>query len=451
MMKINFKKKLLLLLSISNFKAINKYENINKLKIAAYASATGLVLFGGFKVFKTYKNFEKDFCVLPENVKVDWVSKKISDFLKFFGFEDLYFEKAIGTVFRGDKSGKYRSEQYAKLKISDAIKNEIQNELFKIEFLEKVSFYKVVVNNKETTFHLKVPNENKTLTDYLKTLEKFKFEEKEGLLSGTYTLEDSIENKTLYSLLISNEGTREINKDFISNTKCPVMSWEYDMLYRLNITLKERLKDDNFRSQFYNSLYHFNRFISETHRSILLQDILKHDLNYSNKHSAELSYEFKNILNTLEINHQPTTTLEEDIKSMSKIVVETGNNLQLLIAHNQKSDNVFKHSTVPFIIQKLIADFNYFYKNENTYHLPNVNFNTPYLTDNFWCVLDANEQAQNIQIAINKGHFENRYYYFTEAERNEAKKIILNVLKTYIEKIQFEYIEKNLKCENYQY
>lgn len=65
----------MLLLSISNFKATdNKDENTSKfnyLKITTYASGTGLVLFGGFKVFKTYKNFEKDFCVLPENVKID--------------------------------------------------------------------------------------------------------------------------------------------------------------------------------------------------------------------------------------------------------------------------------------------------------------------------------------------------------------------------------------------
>lgn len=229
------------------------------------------------------------------------------------------------------------------------------------------------------------------------------------------------------------------------------------MLYRLNITLKDRFKDEKFRNQFYNSLYDFNRFVLKTHQSILLQNILKHDLNYLNKYSAELSFEFRNILNRLDrliIDRRIGVSLETDIESMSKLIVEIGNNLQFLISSNQQSNNVFKHSTVPFIIQKLIADFNYYYKddiNKDNYHLPNVNFNTPYLTNNFWCVLDANEQAQNIQIAINKGHFENRYYYFTEAERNKAKKKILEVLKKYISKVQFDYIEKNLKCENYKY
>lgn len=392
----------MLLLSISNFKATdNKDENTSKfnyLKITTYASGTGLVLFGGFKVFKTYKNFEKDFCVLPENVKIDWISKKISDFFKFLGFEDLYFEKAIGIAFRGDKSGEYRSEQYAKLKISDAIKNEIQDELFKTQFLKKVSFHEVVVDNKETVFHLKIENKNQDLINCLKRLEKFDFkEEKEGFLLGKYTLEDSIENKTLYSLLIPNEGTREVNENFINDTKCPVISWEYDMLYRLNITLKDRFKDEKFRNQFYNSLYDFNRFVLKTHQSILLQNILKHDLNYLNKYSAELSFEFRNILNRLDrliIDRRIGVSLETDIESMSKIIIEIGNNLQCLISFNQQSNNVFKHSTVPFIIQKLIADFNYYYKddiNKDNYHLPNVNFNIPYLTDNFWCVLDANE------------------------------------------------------------
>ena len=403
-----------------------------------------IIFFYGYKI-KT--EFEKEYLVLPKDVELSFVSKSFNELLNLVGLGNkYYFEKVIGTVLRGNKSGNYRDEQYAKLKISEAIRGNLDAEL-KNEFLDKVFFENVCVNDKICNFTLNIENISSTLLAAIKASVGFFSNTKLDIntLSGEYKLSDTIENKTLYSLLIPNNGTR-VNKEKQHDTKCPVMSLEYDMLYRINIFYKNRLDTDStFKKELFTSINEFNKFLQKIKTLNHIGDFFKHDVNYLNKNSYSLSKNIGDVLSTQQIEEK-----DGSIEEMSKLVAEVGNNLHQLIAQNNTSDNVFKHINIPFMIQKLISEFNV-HKNKDGLKLPNLQFNAPYLTNNFWCVLDPNEQNQNIQIAINAGHLENRYYFFSKEERDNVKKTMLEVLKKYIPEDQFKYIEQNIKEDDYRY
>ncbi len=409
-------------------------------------SSVGFVFFvGSVYGYKIKTEFEKDYLVLPENVEVSWISEKFNQVFSVFGFGNNYFQKVVGTVLRGNKSGDYRNEQYAKLQISNKITESLPQDL-KDEFLDKVSFEKVSVNDKTCKFTLDLENINSTLLIAIK--ESIKFFSNTILdintLSGEYNLSDTIKGKTLYSLLIPNDGTRVNGKNTADDTKCPVMSWEYDMLYRLNILYKDRLdKDTEYRKMLATSINGFNEFIKRLKILNNIGDFFNNDIDYYNQKSNILSTKLQDALKAIKNDEQ-----DMSIDAMSKLIIQTGNNLQDFIAKNNTSDNVFKHIIVPIMIQRFISEFN-LHKNKEGMRLPNIQLNAPYVNKNFWCVLDPNEQNQNIQIAINAGHLENRYYFFSKEERDKVKKIMLEVLEKYIDKNQYNHVKENITESKY--
>jgi hypothetical protein len=351
-------------------------------------------------------------------------------------------EKVVGIVLRGNKSGNYRSEQYAKLKICEEIKLNVKD-LDKILFLDSCSFENLVVEkDNNVKFHLKVNDESikNKIAGYLTT--EFKATENNNIFSCTYKLKDTIKGKKLYSLLIENNGTRfhndipknesDKNKNF-HDTKCPVISFEYAMLYHINVILKNKIEtDETFKKNFSNNLEAFEKFLNLIKNDTLddktiFNNALKNDMNYFIENSTNLSLYFSEQLKKIK-KEEKTFTIEE----MSEKVVKIGDTL---------------HKLIVSMIKKLIDDFNF----DLVYKIPNIKLNLPYLTENFWCVLDPFQQHQNLQIAINAGHLQNQYYFFDEKARNEAKKTMLEVLKKYISQEQSKDLEKNMLTDEFSF
>lgn len=426
------------------------YNIINKIFFTLGVVTFSSILFVSYKL----KHFERDYKAIPDNIELDWISQYINKIAYNFGAnkETNYFQNYIGTFLRGEKSGNYRNTQYAKKIISEKIQTFLEdNNDLKNEFLKNIQFKNFTIDkNNNVKFFIKYIGTNSNTDLFKKLLDieelNLKFEGNNNYISGSCTLEDTIKGKKLYSLLIPNSGTRYIENEK-HDTKCPVMSWEYDMLYRINILYKDSLEKDNkFKENFSESLVHFDDFlkniIENPKDTNCIHEALIQDPNYFNKNSNMISKESEDLLNKIE------NQLIDNI-DLSKLVKKIGDKWQKLISMNNTSNNVFKHFGVPLIIQKLLSDFNYY--NKYNYKLPQIKFNFPYISNNFWCVLDPNDFYQEIQIAVNNGHLENRYYFFDEKKRNEVKAKMLEILELYVSKEQFEYAKNNIEEKIYDF
>lgn len=423
-----------------------------------------IYIFSKYKQFyKKLLRFEGDYLIFPKNITFIELNNSINRILDFFGMET--FELIVGTALRGDKSGNYRDEQYAKKIISENIINEFyklsnktNEEKISIEynFLHTVNYKNMLINNNyKVKFTLHVENED--IKNILISLDKYKFNVFDNKrLEGEFILPDNFNNQVFYGIFFENEGVRITNDEFHyeAYTKCPIISYEYSMIYYLHITCKEVLeKNPEFKKKLFISLYKFYNFILEIFKNKnnmpILKKILKNDLNTLNENSVSLYLEFEKYL--ININNK-TINKNLNIEEIVKLIIKIGNKLQEIIMHFNTSDNVFKHFNVPLFIQRTVIDFNYFHeKNQLDYKVPSLKFNFPYISNNFWGILDPHELHQNLQIALDKFHLLNIWIVDSKEKAQEISNFMLNILKKHISKKQFNYLSKNYQIKKYTY
>jgi hypothetical protein len=416
-----------------------------------------------YKIFyKKFSRFEGDYLVFPKNVEFSWLNVSINRFLNFFGMEN--FEIIVGTVLRGDKSGNYRDEQYGKKIISEDIINEINNNVritheektqIIYEFLQNVNYKKLIFNDLHVKFTLHLYD--KHLSSFLKNLSKYKFiSVGEDKIQGEFLLPEDFNNQVFYGIFFENEGVRITNDEahLEAYTKCPIISYEYSMVYYINITCQDLIENNlEFKKNLFTSIIQFYNFtleiLKEKNNMPLLKKILKNDLNALNENSVGLYMEFeKSLINVNKKNPPNNLTIEE----ITNLIFKIGNNFQEIIMYFNSSDNVFKHFNVPFFIQKTIIDYNYFHKkNKEIFQLPNLKFNFPYISNDFWGILDLHDLHQNLQIALDKFHMLNIWIVHSEEEANFVSKKMLDILEKYISKKQFVYLNNNFKIKKYVY
>lgn len=422
-----------------------------------------IYIFNKYKQFhKKLERFEGDYLIFPKNITFIELNNSINRILDFFGMET--FELIVGTALRGDKSGNYRDEQYAKKIISEDIMNELNNlnnktneeKLnIKYNFLYTVNYKNMLINNNKVKFILHI--KNKYIEDILKTINKYNFNSlSDERLEGEFILPVNFYHQVFYGIFFENEGVRITNDEFHyeAYTKCPIISYEYSMIYYLHITCKYMLEQNpEFKKNLFTSLYKFYNFILEIFKNKnnmpILKKILRNDLNTLNENSVNLYLEFEKYL--ININNK-TINKDFNIEATTNLIIKIGNKLQEIIMHFNTSDNVFKHFNVPLFIQRTIIDFNYFHeKNQLDYKVPSLKFNFPYISNNFWGILDPHELHQNLQIALDKFHLLNIWIVDSEEKANEISNFMLNILKKHISKKQFNYLSKNYQIKKYTY
>ena len=94
-------------------------------------------------------------------------------------------------------------------------------------------------------------------------------------------------------MFFENEGVRVTNDEFHceSYTKCPIISYEYSIIYYLNIICKKMIENNPlFREKIFLSVDRYYNFMLEIFNNKknmpFLKKILKNDLNAFNENSV---------------------------------------------------------------------------------------------------------------------------------------------------------------------